>query len=198
MVQLTKVEKLDAEHPGLRQDIDLLLDRGENSKYVALVVARKYAVPVSERMVQHYRSSRWAVMKLRIESVVATEKGILEIVKQYPEEDRRAAEIHKKLHEMSPELLNRRDIALRRLEVEKQEIEIEKQRAENEKAALELKVQQLERERTSERQEIAQVVGDEKAAADDIRRRIREIYGIFEPAAERPPALSVPGTVDQG
>lgn len=61
-----------------------------------------------------------------------------------------------------------------------QEIGIEKLRVENEKKALELKVQQLERERDEERKEIAGVVSDEKASPEDVRRKIREIYGIVD------------------
>lgn len=138
--QFTKIELLDKKHPGLRLDVDLVLDKGGTLDQVQRLVKERTGEEVPNQTLSSYKQRRWLVRKQEIENRVRAKEAILEIVKAHPEENLRSALIYEKLEEMEPKDLHRRDIDMKRLELDRQKYELGLKELERKNRELQLQV----------------------------------------------------------
>ena len=67
MARLTKIEVLDAEHPGLEDDVCRWLTQGMTAAQVAGRLLEERRLPNLNSAVSAYRKKRWVPMRRRIQ-----------------------------------------------------------------------------------------------------------------------------------
>ena len=71
-IQPTRIEQLDRKHPGLRLEVDLLLDRGGRVpgqgtlEDIQQMLGEKYAETLPINTISNYKQHRWLIEKLRL------------------------------------------------------------------------------------------------------------------------------------
>jgi len=71
-IQPTRIEQLDRKHPGLRLEVDLLLDRGGRTpgqgtlEDIQKMLGEKYAETLPINTISNYKQHRWLIEKLRL------------------------------------------------------------------------------------------------------------------------------------
>lgn len=68
-IQPTRIEQLDAKHPGLRLDVDLMLDKQATLEAIAALVKEKTGETLSIQTISNYKQRRWLAKKLRLEEL---------------------------------------------------------------------------------------------------------------------------------
>ena len=81
-IQPTRIEQLDRKHPGLRLEVDLLLDRGGRTpgqgtlEDVQKLLAQKYEEAVPINTISNYKQHRWLIGKLRLRELKETFRAV--------------------------------------------------------------------------------------------------------------------------
>jgi hypothetical protein len=65
-IQPTRIEELDAQHPGLRQRVDLMLDAQETLEAIVKRVKAESGEDVPQQTISSYKQRRWLPARLRI------------------------------------------------------------------------------------------------------------------------------------
>jgi hypothetical protein len=184
-VQLTRIEQLDRRYPEKQIELNVgrMLDAGAGGQRICawLLEVTGERIPPSD--VSSYKQRRWLAEQRRIRERVETCEALLKVIGKHGISNVTQAEIYRIVDEA---LRNHAKIDPQFALKEQRlwaEHELKREQLEQLKRDLEFKVEKLEREYASKRQEIAEVVRDEQAAAEDIRRRIREIYGLYDAPA---------------
>jgi len=64
MGQLTKIEQLDMQIPGLANQVRMWFDQGVSARAVRELLREQYGVSVSETLISNFRAWRWAPERL--------------------------------------------------------------------------------------------------------------------------------------
>ena len=192
--QQTRVEELDRTKPGLRQFIDLCLDGMKPLEHIHEEVEKKFGERIAVSTLSSYKQRRWLQQKRRVQETKAHAQAILELLAG----GRAISDIQQALlfervqsamdagAELDPHFLMAEQRKWAQIELKRAEVE-------QAKAALELKLEEVKRQRERERREVEEAVEYAKDPREIIAR-IREIYGIAGRSGE---AAAVPAGVDQ-
>lgn len=185
--QPTMIERLEVKHPGLEKDVCDWLKSYVPEVEVARRLLAKYQETVRPKTIDNYKQRRMRVEEKRVREQKVAYQGFMRAVGEEGLDAGAAANLWEALQRMTPEEL----IALRRLQVERARVEVlskradaDAQRAENEKRKLQATLAKLKKPR--EQGKGAKWSGDSEAPPDalEIRRRIREIYGLPDDSAQ--------------
>ena len=177
----TRVERLDVTHPGLERDVCAWLKAYLPASEVAKLVRAKYHEDLPERTIQNYRQIRVKVEMERTRERKAAQTAFVELVGEKGLDAGAAAQLWEVLQQMTPKEL----IALRRVQLERERVRVQSkrvgvaaQRTENERRKLKSNLQQMKVRSGRGAQDEA----EPRPPADpqEIRRRIREIYGLAD------------------
>jgi hypothetical protein len=212
----TKVELLDREFPGLKDFVDAQLAASVSLVEICSLVEELYGEKCKvnpQTMSNYYRLVWWKEHNADIESW-RNAKNQFRVLKEEATKDPNCDSAQMiELLTINGIVQQREQIAatdplklmaeLRRTResvgnfaIEKAKIDLDKGRLENEKKALELKVEQLERQRAHEHKAIC-AANNKGVSDEEFRRKIQEMYGIGEPAEEHSPTASVSEEVGQ-
>jgi hypothetical protein len=64
MGQLTRIEQLDKQIPGLANEVRMWFDQGVSARAVRDLLRKQYGVSVSETLISNFRAWRWAPERL--------------------------------------------------------------------------------------------------------------------------------------
>jgi hypothetical protein len=81
-VQLTAIEKLNIEHPGLQLDVDTMLQRGALLADVNAKLKEKYGISLSHQTLSKYKQKRWLPSLQRIQDRVERSQAIVRVIKK--------------------------------------------------------------------------------------------------------------------
>src|SRR5579884_1390178 len=178
--QQTRVEELDRTKPGLRQFIDLCLDGMKPLEHIHEEVEKKFGERIAVSTLSSYKQRRWLQQKRRVQEIKAHAQAILELLAG----GRAISDIQQAL------LFERVQSAMDAgAELDPHFLMAEQRKG----AELELKLEEVKRQRERERREVEEAVEYAKDPREIIAR-IREIYGIAGRSGE---AAAVPAGVDQ-
>lgn len=187
----------------MKNFVDFRLEDGASAERISREVKKKFGANISLWIIRRYRRKRWIPYRKQVETADAALEGTLRRMRAHPEREVREAVIYELIRSLKPEalirkmtpaLLHRRDVEDKRLDTEKEKLAIENKRVENQGKALRAKLREANGSRG--RGENRKAVGDEKADPAEIRRRIREIYGLSDdrsPGAPDPIGTGCPG-----
>jgi hypothetical protein len=85
--QLTRIEMLDAQYPGLEDDVRRWFTEGLTTAKVAERIREKYGISLPARTVGGFRSTRWApaqrlLVEKKVEAQAAHEVALERAIKQ--------------------------------------------------------------------------------------------------------------------
>jgi hypothetical protein len=185
----TRIEMLGKK---VQQFVDLRLDGNQRRECRVVDISKelklKFGVDVPRTTIENYKNRRWAPLVYELRVLQQLLRFILKQLGVDALSESAQGRILQALHEafrrgvkLNPEFLLREQ----RLWAEHN---LRKRALENTARRMERANRERIRARGRERGEIGKAVSDEKADPAEIRRRIREIYGIYEPVApESPP-----------
>jgi hypothetical protein len=81
-IRFTAVEKLDAENPGLRFDIDALLRRDATQEEIQSALQEKYGLLVPLPQISKYKQKRWIPETQRIRDYIERLQAMVEVVEK--------------------------------------------------------------------------------------------------------------------
>ena len=196
--QPTLIERLEVKHPGLEKDVCDWLKSYVTEVEVAARLRAKYNETVRPKTIDNYKQRRMKAEEKRIRKQKEAYQGFMRAVGEEGLDAGAAAQIWEALQRMTPEEL----IAVRRLQVERTRVEVlskradaDAQRAENAKEKLKATLAQLN---TSRGRGPGGADSDHPADPLEIRRRIREIYGLPNDSAEFEAQPLSPYQADKG
>ena len=179
-IQPTKIEQLDRKHPGLRLEVDLLLDGGGRTpgqgtlEDVRKLLAEKYDEYLPINTISNYKQHRWLIEKLRLRELKETFRAVKEELGDAAISESTQARLLELLDQamragatLDPYFLLKEQRLWAQHEAKVDEIE-------NDKRKLELEIQRRE----TERQKVAEAIGDGEKDPKQSIQRIREIYGL--------------------
>jgi len=178
--QPTLIERLEVKHPGLEKDVCDWLKSYVTEVEIAARLRAKYNETVRPKTIDNYKQRRMKAEEKRVHEQKVAYQGFMQAVGEEGLDAGAAANLWEALQRMTPEEL----IALRRLQVERTRVEVlskradaDVQRAENEQEKLKATLAQLKREQSD-------ADSDHPVDPLEIRRRIREIYGLEDDSAQ--------------
>lgn len=98
-VQLTAIEKLNIEHPGLQLDVDTMLKKDALLADVQTMLREKYRVSISHQTLSKYKQKRWLPSLQRIRDRVERSQAIIQVIKKEGDTDFARAYIFEQLDE---------------------------------------------------------------------------------------------------
>ncbi len=98
-VQLTDVEKLDIKHPGLRIDVDTMLNQGVLLEEIQALLRTRYQETISHQTLSRYKQKRWLPSVQRIEDRVERSQAVIRVIKKEGDTDFARAYIFEQLDE---------------------------------------------------------------------------------------------------
>jgi hypothetical protein len=192
-IQLTNIERLDKQFPGLELDVCLMLDADAELASILKMLAEKYKVEVPLSTLSNYKQRRYLPERQYWKELIKQKEATLQIVKKHGTDALAEAAILEQLDEarrrgecapikdLLRESRERQRLRLEReeLEIEKDRLEVAKKDAETRARELEFKLQQLQVQRAREAKEVKHALEEEAKDPDALRKRIDEIYGII-------------------
>lgn len=185
--QATRIEQLFREFPGLEAQVEGFLAENFGFPHYNRELVELISTAVGQRLPpstvsnwvrrRYWERSRQEEKK-RIQEQKLAYAAIAELVGERGLDEAAAARLWQAVQAMTPDQL----LAMRKQQLQRDQLA-------HANRDLELKLERGRRER----QQVAEVVGDEKADAIDVRRRIREIYGLDSREAGVGPAAGVEG-----
>ncbi len=125
---LTRLEKLEAEYPGILLTAKACLDAGKSADSTAHTIAERHpGADVSRSTIDKFRSKRWLTQKSSLQEQKDKYTAVASVISETGL-DAAAAAI---LFERVPDLTSTQLIALRRVKIQKDKIKLEKQKARN-------------------------------------------------------------------
>ena len=194
-IQPTRIEQLDRKHPGLRLEVDLLLDRGGRTpgqgtlEDVQKLLAQKYEEAVPINTISNYKQHRWLIEKLRLRELKEIFRAVKEELGEAAISETTQARILELLDEamrngakLDPHFLLKEQRLWAQHEVKLEELRQAKQK-------LEIEIEKSKQAMEEVTHEAAQKTGEGKSITlDDINRLRERSWGL-------PPL--VPVTSDQ-
>ena len=208
-VQMTGIEILNIEHPGLQLDVDTMLQNNALLAEIQSTLPKKYSVSVSHQILSKYKQKRWLPSLQRIQDRVERTRAAIAIIRKEGDSDFARAYIFEQLDEaerrgerVPPEVLLREQRLRVELRLEFQQLEQTKRKLQLgiEKAALELDAATREAAKGGRNftiDDINQIrmrtlglppIDPESRAKPDREaalRDLRAVYGLDAPAEER-------------
>jgi hypothetical protein len=185
--QLTSIERLDLEVKGLRLAVDLMLDGGKTAEQIQAALLEKFGVSVPDRTIANYTERRYRPRKEQWEETLREKSATLEAIKSYGADAYTEAVVMEQLDEAyrRGERATMKDLLREarereRLTLDKEALEVEKQRVENEKRKLEIDLQKAQKQIDQVKGVIGGVESSEKVSPAEVRRRIRDIFGLAD------------------
>lgn len=174
----TKVEQLDRKYPGLRQLVDLMLDGHGGLAEIQEAVKEKFGEEIALSTLSSYKLKRWKPRRDWIDAIKNRVQAFSELLTDGKEmAEIQQAQLFEQIQaamddgaRLDPQFAVSEQRKLLALQLKREQLEQSKQE-------LELKIEQMERQRAKERKEIEAAMGKEKnpdAALADIKR----IYGL--------------------
>lgn len=192
--QPTRVEELDRLKPGLRHLVDISLDGGKPLEAVREAVEKQFGERIALSTLSSYKQRRWLQQKRRVQEIKAHAQAILELLAG----GRAISDIQQALlfervqsamdagAELDPHFLMAEQRKWAQIELKRAEVE-------QAKISLELKLEEVKRQREAERRKVEEAV-EEARDPREVIARIREIYGIAGGSGE---AAAVSAGVDR-
>ncbi len=100
MKQLTKIEQLDAQFPGLADNVRNWFAQGVTSEQIVALLFEKYQVSLTTSPISSFRNKRWARERERIEEARISALVALEVARE--------EEIKASMASRAPEPVNRK------------------------------------------------------------------------------------------
>lgn len=183
-IQPTRIEQLDRKHPGLRLEVDLLLDKGGRIpgqgtlEDIQKMLAEKYAETLPINTISNYKQHRWLIEKLRLRELKETFRAVKEELGEAAISETTQARILELLDEamrngakLDPHFLFKEQRLWAQHEAKLQQLENEKQHLTNENA-------RLARDEEEKKTKAEKAIEDGEKDPQRALERIREIYGL--------------------
>jgi len=179
----TKIETLREEE---RLFVIGCIDRRLSGSKISELYGEKFGKHLASSTIYSYVARRWLPSKIEAEQAVAAAKEFIDLRGAHPEipEDvllrgwlrQREASAGFREGMVDPQVVISAELQMRRLDIEERRIRAFEARNELEKR----RVVMLEKRLAAARQKLGEVIRDEKASPAEVRRRIREVFGIFD------------------
>jgi hypothetical protein len=166
-VQATAIEKLNAEHPGLQLDVDLMLEKEALLADVQAMLQRKYGISISHQTLSKYKQKRWLPSLQRVQERVERSQAIIRVIRKEGDTDFARAYIFEQLDE-----------AARRGDRLDPAVALREQRMRME---IQLRYQELALKTEEVRRVLCPDEQKPKLSEAEAIRRIRGIYGLDTP-----------------
>jgi len=185
--QPTKIERFEVKHPGLEKDVCTWLKSYVPGYEIARRLRAQYNEAISPKAINNYKSRRLMREEERVQEQKISYLAFMEAVGEKGLDAGAAAKLWEALQSMTPTEL----IELRRLQVERKRVEVldkradvEAQRAENDKRKLKATLAQPKGEGKRTKGGKWGVRSEKPVSARELRREIREMYGLPDDSAE--------------
>jgi len=189
-IQPTRIEQLDRKHPGLRLEVDLLLDRGGRTpgqgtlEDIQKMLGEKYAETLPINTISNYKQHRWLIEKLRLRELKETFRAVKDELGEAAISETTQARILELLDEamrngakLDPHFLFKEQRLWAQHEAKVQQLE-------NDKRKLELEIQRREQEvKESVDEAESKIRGGNPVTLDDINNIRQRTLGL--PPKER-------------
>lgn len=162
-IQPTLIETLDKQHPGLRQDVDLMLDAGSFLLPVQVMLKEKWDKEVSVKVISNYKQRRWLPAAQRTQKLLEDREAILAVVKRHGADEFTDGFLLERLTDVMRRGEEVPAAVLLREQREREKLKIEAQKVENEKQSLALDREKFE----SLKKSAAAILKEESTAAED-------------------------------
>ena len=184
-IQPTRIEQLDRKHPGLRLEVDLLLDRGGRTpgqgtlEDVQKLLAQKYEEAVPINTISNYKQHRWLIEKLRLRELKEIFRAVKDELGEAAISETTQARILELLDEamrngakLDPHFLFKEQRLWAQHEAKVQQLE-------NDRRKLELEIQRREQEvKESVDEAESKIRGGESLTVSDINRIRERVFGL--------------------
>jgi hypothetical protein len=181
--RLTKVEKLDAQKPGLRQYVDLRFDAGATCEVIATEVKAKYGLDIPRPTLRVYRECRWLPARQRVQSQIEGMEAIMAYIKKYGVSNYTRAYIMEKLSESTKPppaaVLLHEEREHERLDLDRKKLHLDAKKVRNAQEATEMRFREMKAKRDKVRKVVKQARHGQEDAQQALNH-IREIYGLKE------------------
>src|ERR1039458_8636431 len=171
----TAIERLEPKHPGITQDVNDRFLSGFTGEEMLKYLAETYDVteiPLST--IYYHRVTRTQAWKDEIREKKVAFAAMSELVDEKGLDDAAKAKLWEAVESMSPESL----IRLRGQQIERDKLVIQIKQLDVKNRELETTVERMAREQRQREGKVEEIVQDEKVDPAEVRRRIKEIFGM--------------------
>ena len=188
-IQPTHIEQLDRKHPGLRLEVDLLLDRGGRVpgqgtlQDVQKMLAEKYGEVVARNTISNYKQKYLCIRRL-IDGTKRNIQAADELYREGKVTDLRRAQfaeiVNENLREIAKDAKNSAELELRwaHQSVREKRLEQVNRKLEQDNRKLEVQIEQLKQDRDAEKAQVMKVVESDGKELNQARDELRAIYGL--------------------
>lgn len=169
----TKVEQLDAKHPGLGQLVDLMLDSHGGLLEIQEAVKEQFGEEIALSTLSSYKQRRWKPRKDWIEAIKNRARAFAELLADGKQvADIQQAQLFEQVQEAMDDGASLSPQFALREQRHWAELRLKREQLEQEQRKLELQIEHMKRQRQREREQIEKAVGSKNPAAalDEIKR----------------------------
>jgi hypothetical protein len=177
-VQLTAIEKLNVEHPGLQLDVDTLLNQGAMLEDVQAVLREKYYAKVSHQTISKYKQKRWIPSVQRIQDRVERTQAVIRVIKKEGDSDFARAYIFEQLEKAASRGDRIEPAVLLREQRLRVELQLRFRHLEQSNRKLELAIQASAEKLEGATREAAKQTPASSSDRIEALNQIRDVYGL--------------------